>query len=391
MAYVPDPPYPKTAGHIIRSADWNGLVGEVQRLDTAKVNKAGDGMTGPLTIAGALAVGTATAAAKLHVVDNVSPAVLRVQSTLSFGAARLEMWSDPQGSGTEWRPGYITSFDAGSFTGGLSFVTNGTGAAQRTGSKEAMRLVNGRVGIGVPSPQFIVDVGDRIRLRQGVADAGIWFFQTTPNADRAFLGMNGDNSFGFWSNVTGWALNMDVPSGTFGIRRAPIAGYALAVEGDTYVNGRVKDNRLRLQLAFNNQTSISAIDNNTTWVALANMSMTVTPAIANYFLVRFYINGVQLQISNTTAAQGHAEFRLLIDGGQQDYTLHEFHNNGWELRGVMLETLVWLTPGSHSVAVQWSVKSPNAGPPIPPFIQERRVTLTGCWYGDMRRLTAIEL
>src|SRR5215204_3491633 len=187
MAYVPDPPYPKTAGQIIRSADWNGLVGEVQRLDTAKVNRAGDGMTGPLTIAGALAVGTATAAAKLHVVDNVSPAVLRVQSTLSFGAARLEMWSDPQGSGTEWRPGYITSFDAGSFTGGLSFVTNGTGAAQRTGSREAMRLVNGRVGIGVPSPQFILDIGDRIRLRQGGADAGIWFFQTGPNADRAFL------------------------------------------------------------------------------------------------------------------------------------------------------------------------------------------------------------
>jgi hypothetical protein len=391
MAYVPDPPYPKTAGQIIRSADWNGLVGEAQRLDTAKVNKTGDSMSGPLTIAGALAVGTATGAARLHVVDNVSPAVLRVQSTLSFGAARLEMWSDPQGSGTEWRPGYITSFDAGSFTGGLSFVTNGTGAAQRTGSKEAMRLVNGRVGIGVPSPQFIVDIGDRIRLRQGGADAGIWFFQTGPNADRAFLGMANDNAFGFWSVVTGWALTMDVPTGNCGIRMSPNPSYALAVAGDAYVNGRVRDNRLRLQVAASNQVSISAIDNVTTWVAMPNMSMTVTPAVANYFLIRFYMNGVQMQISNSSAPQGHTEFRLLIDGGQADYTLHEFHNNGWELRGVVLESLIWLNPGSHSVAVQWSVKSPNAGPAVPPFVPERRATLTGCWYGDARRLTAIEL
>src|SRR5687768_11077527 len=110
MPYSPSTPYPKTAGHMIRSADWNSLIGEVQRLDTDKLNNTGGALRGPLTINAALAVGTTTAAARLHMVDNASPAVLRLQSTLSFGAARMEMWSDPQGSGTEWRPGYIESF-----------------------------------------------------------------------------------------------------------------------------------------------------------------------------------------------------------------------------------------------------------------------------------------
>src|SRR5215470_15058428 len=145
MPITPDLPFPKSAGDAIRSKDWNDLVVETQRLDTAKVNRSGDTITGPLTIAGALAVGTTTAAAsKLHVVDTNTPAALRIQSTQSFGQAQLEFWSDPRGSATEWRPGLIQSLDAnpGTFTGGLGFFTNGTGAANRTGLVEAMRLVN---------------------------------------------------------------------------------------------------------------------------------------------------------------------------------------------------------------------------------------------------------
>jgi hypothetical protein len=352
-------------------------------------------MSGPLTIAGALSVGTTNAAAKLHVVDTAGPAVLRVQSTLAFGAARLELWSDPQGSGTEWRPGYITSVDgapAGSFTGGLAFVTNGSGAAQRTGSREAMRLVNGRVGIGVTEPLMIMDVGDRIRLRQGPSgDAGLWLYQTTPAADRVFIGMNGNNSMGFWCPPAGFSLNMDVTNGNVGVKTGANSTYALSVGGDAWVNGRVRDNRLRLQASAGNQVSISNLVNDTVWNVLPNMSVSLIPAVANYFLITFNMNGVQAQISNSNAGQSHAEFRLLLNGGQMDYTLHEFHNNGYELRGVTLSALIWLNPGSYNISVQWSIKSPNAGGPIPPFIPERRLTLTGCWYGDTRRLTVIEL
>jgi hypothetical protein len=37
---IPDPPFPKTQGDNIRSKDWNDVVKEVQRLDTAKLNAA---------------------------------------------------------------------------------------------------------------------------------------------------------------------------------------------------------------------------------------------------------------------------------------------------------------------------------------------------------------
>jgi len=52
MAFTPDKPFPKQAGDVIRSKDWTDAIEEVQRLDTAKVNKVGDDITGPLNIAG---------------------------------------------------------------------------------------------------------------------------------------------------------------------------------------------------------------------------------------------------------------------------------------------------------------------------------------------------
>ncbi len=60
MPLAPDPPFPKARGDTIRSKDWNDAVAEVQRLDTAKVNRAGDAIGGTLTIAGHAGVGATT-------------------------------------------------------------------------------------------------------------------------------------------------------------------------------------------------------------------------------------------------------------------------------------------------------------------------------------------
>lgn len=393
MPFTPDAPFPKTAGQSIRSKDWNDLVVETQRLDTAKVNRTGDAMTGPLTIAAALGVGTATPAARLHVLDSASPTVLRVQSSASFGSARVELWSDPQGSGSEWRPGYIQSVDQGGFTGGLSFVTNGAGAAQRTGSVEAMRLVNGRVGIGVPIPGFKLDVSERIRLREGGGSAGLWLFQTTPNADRAFVGMHGDDMVGLWGQPgTIWGLTMNVSTGNVGIRATPTAGDALRVAGNISATGRVRDARVPSEITATNQVNVTSITNATAWVDVPGMSMgIVAPAGGATFLLRFSMNGVQ----GSGAAHVHAEFRLLVDGAPRDFTLNEFHNNGWELRGIFLQRILALTEGAHTVKAQWSVRSPDARGPLNiglgGTLPEVRVTLTGCFYGDTRSISAIEL
>lgn len=398
MPLAPDAPFPKQAGNPIRSKDWNDLVTEVQRLDNAKLNRAGGAMTGALTIAAALntpalGVGTAAPAARLHVVDSVSPTALRIHSTAAFGAARLEMWSDPQGA-NEWRPGFIESLDLGTWTGGLKFMTNGTGQANRTGAVEAMRVVNGNVAMGgVTSTSLRLDVGDRIRLRQGAGGtAGMWLYQTTPGNDRAFIGMNGDDMVGLWGNAGAqWALNMNVATGNVGIRSAPSADYSLYVAGNARVTGRLQDNKAPSTAIADNQVSISSINNNTVWLLVPNMSMSVNaPTGGSWFIIRFTMNGVQT--SGIPQGQGaHAEFRLLVDGQQRDYCMHEYHNQGWELRGVTLERMMFLAAGSHTIQVQWSVKAPSARAAVPPFLPEVRVNLTGCWYGDNRALTAFEL
>jgi hypothetical protein len=53
-------PLPKRQGDLLRSQDWNDLVAELQRLDNTKVSRAGDAISGSLTVSGALAVGGAS-------------------------------------------------------------------------------------------------------------------------------------------------------------------------------------------------------------------------------------------------------------------------------------------------------------------------------------------
>ncbi len=107
---------------------------------------------------GGMGVGTPNPQGSLHVYSANNPTVVRVQSTGTPGFGRVEFVSNPQGDVNEWRPGYIQSTDNGGFTGGLSFVVNGTGAGNKLAEVETMRVVNGRVGIGTPTPVSALQV-----------------------------------------------------------------------------------------------------------------------------------------------------------------------------------------------------------------------------------------
>jgi hypothetical protein len=98
-------------------------------------------------------------------------------------------------------------------------------------SRVTVKANTGDVGIGT-DPGFKLDVSERMRVRQGpTPSAGIWFFQTTPNSDRGFVGMANDNVIGFWGNTGAqWGFQMNTTNGNVGIG-VPPTGVKLFVPG----------------------------------------------------------------------------------------------------------------------------------------------------------------
>lgn len=393
MPITPDAPFPKSAGDAIKSKDWNDLVTETQRLDTAKVNRAGDAITGPLTIAGALAVGKPAPSAGSML--DLAGGDLRINDRNLL----LRGGTDPNhglgwfGTGKLWAglniDGPVLYGNAGGALGVNAAGTPST-ALRWDG---AGNITIGNTSGAAPSA-LKVDVGGRIRLRQGAdASAGHWLYQTTPAEDRAFIGMAGDNAVGFFGNKgIGWGLQMDVANGSTGVRTgpnsaiglyvnpaavgsAPAVPYGLFIGGGAtvfglYVSGRATDTSIRTSVATDNSVATTA----TTWVDMPNMSLSLSvPAnLTRWFQVTVIINGVQA----TGGTAIGAYFRLLVDGTPFDVTRHEFNNNGWELRGVTLGRMFTLGPGTHTIAVQWFTTSG---------------TLRCGWYGDTRQIMVVEL
>ncbi len=108
------------------------------------------------------------------------------------------------------------------------------------------------------------------------------------------------------------------------------------------------------------------------WRDVPNMQLSFDAPGNNPFLLFFKTGGIQ--ISNV--ANGRARFRMLLDGVQVAFCLHEFHNGGWELRDTMLVHMGVVSPGRHTITVQWHTESGNLGV---------------SWYGDTRTLMAVEL
>lgn len=89
----------------------------------------------------------------------------------------------------------------------------------------------GNVGIGTSTPTYILDVGDRIRLRAGAnGTAGQWLYNGT--TDVGFIGDLGTGAIGLWGNTgAGWGLQMNTTTG------AVTLANNLTVTGDLTVSG----------------------------------------------------------------------------------------------------------------------------------------------------------
>jgi hypothetical protein len=124
---------------------------------------------------------------------------------------------------------------SGGSAGGFSFANRDTGqfvesptAGERwvwyaSGGRARLWSGGDRLSIDLTTDGGALDVSRRMRVRQGTdASAGIWLYQTQPQADRAFVGMSNDSSVGFWGNTgVGWGLLMDTSSGNVGIGTTP--------------------------------------------------------------------------------------------------------------------------------------------------------------------------
>lgn len=144
MAFAPTP---KAPGNPIRSADWNDLVDEVKRLDTAKLDTAG-GTTGPVTVQGQLGAtslavsGQATVGGALDVTGGTT---LRSATSVT---GNLSVTGNASVTGTVSASGAATFGAGGTFAGGLR--AGATGAAN-----DALDVVgNARVGSGTTVLRF---------------------------------------------------------------------------------------------------------------------------------------------------------------------------------------------------------------------------------------------
>ncbi len=413
MPITPDLPFPKSAGDAIRSKDWNDLVVETQRLDNAKVDRAGDAISGSLTVAGSLGVGTTNPRAPLHVVgaglisDGDGSAI--PNNRMRNGSLTLGSLTQSFGGGSGWNDNTagllmetvadteIAVHDSGtrlasivryeSATNSLTLGRNmGWGAINRV-------VINGNLGVGVDDPGHNIDVADRIRIRQGASgSAGMWLYQSTPAEDRAFVGMDGDSRVGLWGDKgAGWSLRVDVNNGSvsmgptntvssqalridsnsknYGIVVYNAADYALWVGGNSNTTGRAKDGKIHSSVAHTNRIDTTS----TGYVNMSGMSLNISLPVAAHVLVLAQVNGVQC----TGGTNKRAYFRILVNGSQVQRSTDEFNNNGWELRGIHMSEILDLPAGTHNIRLQWATSTSS--------------TLTCCWYDDKRQLQAIEL
>jgi hypothetical protein len=186
------------------------------------------------TTSGGVGVGTTTPAYPLNVVGSSGAGVDQGAVEFANGANDTGIRiRNTAASGRTW-----TLFSSG---GGSGLGVGNFNIYDATSGQARLSIMpNGRVGIGTTSPGFRLDVADRMRVRQGASgSAGLWFFQTTPGNDQAFVGMQDDTHIGFFgNNGAGWGLTMDTTNGNLSSPNGSLSNSAgVAIDAANLNNG----------------------------------------------------------------------------------------------------------------------------------------------------------
>jgi hypothetical protein len=127
------------------------------------------------------------------------------------------------GTGRNGFGGYFTgavrSTGTSASTARMSLLTGATTAGNNL--QERVSIDNaGNMGVGTITPNYILDVNGRMRLRDKGPSltAGIWH-NKADNTEAAFIGMVNDSTYGFFGNGTSgnWRMGFDVKNAQMGI------------------------------------------------------------------------------------------------------------------------------------------------------------------------------
>lgn len=114
--------------------------------------------------------------------------------------------------------GYTGYIGVNPSVGGMSFLVSGQSLAKdATGTYNTAIDIkpDGKVGIGVTDPAYLLDLAGRMRIRGTTGfTAGIWLNNEANTALSSFVGMQADNQVGFFGfGSAGWGLLMNTQTG----------------------------------------------------------------------------------------------------------------------------------------------------------------------------------
>jgi len=113
--------------------------------------------------------------------------------------------------------GYTGYIGVSPSVGGMSFLVSGQSLAKdATGTYNTAIDIkpDGKIGIGVTDPAYLLDLAGRMRIRGATGfTAGLWLNNEANSTSPAFIGMRNDTEVGLYGGGTGWSLTMNTQTG----------------------------------------------------------------------------------------------------------------------------------------------------------------------------------